>query len=687
MPESKPVVRCAIHPSVGVARVGNAPADEYYLAPEVPGRASDPGPQGFKNAKGQVRKEGARFRIYGYDKKGRVVREITADDPDVAEITWEVHLANRKPAWYQFMNAMDLKQYALSTTWRNGTITGELRQALVNDPGAIRISGRDTHGAAWRFDQGFVGFPSTANVAAGNAGPFQVPLGELRTDAQGRLIVLGGDGKSASATKQPAVTFANNDNWYDDVSDGPVRARVRLKGGEEMDAEPAMVVVTPPNFGPGLYGTVRLFDVIQDLFLRQGWEEAPKEVSFWDQVFPIFERMVNSQWVNQGSNILFGPGSPGDLTDPKRLKVLSDPGKKARAERQKVFKLFRQPPPPWDSPAPRAVLPPPQPSRLPPFYGDGFGEYTNIAIDELAITQTQYEWLRRWAEGDFEPGKRSVPPARLEDLPLAEQPRALDRTPLEDCLGGPFHPGIELTWPMRRPSMWQAPDEAHGLLYRLNILPPGESPKDDYGAVLTPQVCLGPDGPLTASGPGSLSRWMGVPWQTDEASCLNGYDVSSYLPVPSFWAARVPNEVLSQHAFEQATHTELPYAQRFRQLSYRQGWLRDIEGSSYQQRVNNMVKEWHLLGIIAENPVPPSETAEPGFPARFWVETGRSRTFSDADPTWRQLLLVEGLEPDEQATELLRGAATPALKLAAEREEKPAEVVHPLRRNVRRDQR
>ena len=49
MPE-KPIVRCAIHPSVGVARVGNAPADEYYLAPEVPGRAADP-PGGYKNAK------------------------------------------------------------------------------------------------------------------------------------------------------------------------------------------------------------------------------------------------------------------------------------------------------------------------------------------------------------------------------------------------------------------------------------------------------------------------------------------------------------------------------------------------------------------------------------------------------------------------------------------------------------
>jgi hypothetical protein len=680
MPDSKSVVRCAIHPSVGVARIGNAPADEYYLAPEVPGRAADPGPQGYKNAKGQVRKEGARFRIYGYDKKGRVVREITADE---AEITWEVHLANRKPAWYQFMNAMDLKQYALSATYRNGSIAGGLRQGLVNDPGAIRISGRDTQGPPYRFDQGFVSF-NTGSVAT-TAGPFRVPLGELRTDGQGRLIVLGGDGKSASATNQPAVTFANNDGWYDDVSDGPVRARVRLKGGEEMNAEPAMAVVTPPNFGPGLYGTVTLFDVVHDLFLRQGWAKPVEELTFWGQIFPILERMVNSQWVMEGSNILFGPGSPGDLTDPKRLKVLADPGKKARAEREKVFKLFRQPPPPWDSPEPRATLPPPQPSRLPPYYGDGFGDYSQVAIDELALTLTQYEQLRRWAEGDFVPGKPAVPPARLEDLPLAEQPGALDRSPLEDCLGGPFHPGIEMTWPMRRPSMWQAPKDANGLLYRLNILPPGESPQDDYGAVLTPEVCLGPDGPLTASGPGSLTRWMGVPWQTDEASCLNGYDPSTYLPLPSFWAARVPNEVLSQHAFEQATHGDLPYTQRFRQLSYRQWWLRDIQGAGYQDRINNMIKEWHLLGIVAEHPAPKGEP-EPGFPARYWVETGRSRSFSDADPTWRQLLLVEGLEPEEQRTEMLKQAALPVGVLAEERDQEPEEVVHPLRLNVRRDQ-
>jgi hypothetical protein len=673
MAEGQRIARCVIHPAVGVARIGNAPADQYYVGPEVPGRAADPGPEGFKNRRGQVRKEAARFRVYGYDEAGNVVQEVTADD---AEIAWQVHLANRKAGWYKFANAMDLKQYALSTTPRNAAIAGASRQELVIDPGAIEIAGRDQHGPRYRFDQGFIRF--------GDAGPFQVPLGELRTDDRGRLLVLGGDGHSASAFSQPATTFANNEGWYDDVADGPVRATVKLADGRVLAAEPAMAAVAPPNFGPGLHGVVTLHDVVYDLFLRQGWLSPPPRVSFWEQVFPIFERLVSSQWVNQGAYLLFGPGSPGDLLEPERLARLADPGPATRAERDRVFKLFRLPPAPWDSPGPRAQLPPPQPAHQPPFYGDGFGEYQHLAIDELALTETQFHRLRQWAAGDFVPGERREPPHGLDELPLAERPAAVDRTALEDCLGGPFHPGIELTWPMRVPRMWRPPQEAGGLLYRLRILPPGESPRDDFGAVLTPEACLGEDGPLAASGPGTLTRWLGVPWQTDEASCLAGYESSTYLPLPSFWAARVPNDVLSQHAFAQATNPRLSGVQRLKNFARRQFWLRDIQGSGSNERRNNMVKEWSLMGIVTEHAVPQGETA-PGLPGRYWVETGRDPSFSNADPTWRQLLMVEGLEEPE--TRLLRAAAAPLADLEVEPEARPEEVIHPHRRDIGQDRR
>jgi len=454
--------------------------------------------------------------------------------------------------------------------------------------------------------------------------------------------------------------------------------------------------VTPPNFGPGLYGVVTMFDVVYDLFVRHGWTAPPPKVLFWRHVFPILERMVHSQWVNGGMYFLFGPGSPGDLLEPDLLAKLADPGRKGAAERRRVFAWFRQPPPPWDEPGPRGELPPPQPAKLPPFYGDGFGEYEGIAIDELALTVTQYGWMERWAAGDFEPGERRRPPARLEDLPPAEQPAALDRTPLEDCLGGPFHPGIELTWPLRVPRMWRPPAEADGLPFRLHVLPPRVAPQDDFGAVLTPDVCIGPDGPLTASGPGTLTRWLGIPWQTDEASCLSGYDFSTYLPLPSFWAARVPNDVLPQHAFQQANDRRLTDVQRLKHLGHRQFWLRDLQGSGYSARIANMVAEWNLLGIVAERA--PSEggratggkgrgkdaAAGDGFPERWWVETERAPQFSRADPTWRQLLRVEGLEP---RTERLRQAAMTVDEVAAEEERPEAAVVHPRRRRIRQDER
>lgn len=669
------IVRCAIHPAIGIARVGNA-AEEFYLAPEVPGRVADPGPSGFKTPEGKVKREGARFRVYGYDADGEVVGEITAAD---ADIEWRVHLANRKAAWYQFHNAMDLKQYALSTTYRNASVEGAFRDALVIDPGQRSIGGRHTSGV--RFDDGYIRFGN-------GGGPIRVPLGELRTDGDGRLIVLGGHGKSASADGSRATTFANNDGWYDDTSDGPVRATVRVEGRGEIEAEPAMVAVTPPNYGQGIHGVVTLYDVVFDLFSRRG-EVPPQRVTFWRHVYPILERLAKTQWVNQGFFFLFGTGSPSDFTDPELLSRLADPSDETKAEREAIFRWFRKPLQPWDeNPDEPAELPTARPADLPPFYGDGFSEYVGTDLADLALTVTQYGWLERWASGAFVPGEPWDPPARIEDLPLAKQPSALDRTPLEDCLGGPFHPGIELTWTLRVPRMWREP-------FRLVILPEGDTPQDDFGAVLTPEVAVGPDGPLTASGPGTLSRWLGIPWQTDEASCLSGYDASAYLPIPSFWAARVPNEVLSWGAYERTLDPSSPPAQRLKHYGHRQFWLRDLQGSAYEQRINNMVAEWDKIGIVTEQPGPPDH-ADVGLPGRYFVETGRDPAFTRNDPSWLQVLRAEHAPPEPQSTptgeaaaqeqKALGAAAQVAPEAASDARVPDDERVHPRRREtLRRD--
>lgn len=608
-------VRYIIHPGIGIARVGNS-VDEvngWYVGPQVPGGLPLPP---YKDETGAVKRQAALFHIYACDEAGRAIKEVTADD---AEIKWRVHLANRKAAWYEFTNAMDLGPHAIPARLRNQSLTGTDREHLVIDPGERTVSGRNDGGQVF------------------NTGTFMgksVYLGELRTDDKGRLLVLGGKGDSAPADgHSPATTFANNDGWHDDVSDGPIRATVTIDG-ETCEAEPAVVVVAPPNFGQGLQSIVTMYDVVLDMSIKHLDCPPPQRVSFRQDIYPIFHRLVQCQWVNQGIYFLFGANSPSDLIDPDLVQVLSDPCPRAAEERQRLFHWFRDP----DAAAA-------QPVALPPFYGDTYGDYSGLATNGLAVTPTQYGLLRRWADGDFDsdfpPPSPALPAAdqshALDQLPIGEQPHALDRAALEECLGGPFHPGIEMTWIMRRPSLWESSFRLKP--FRLKVLPEDQEVMDDYGPTLLPDVCLGSSGPLQGSGPGTLTRWMGVPWQTDEASCLAGYDLSTYLPLPSFWAVRVPNDVLSEEAYNRAMDTGLPQAQRLKHFDHRHFWLRDL-GPSYDERINGMIASWHHVGIVAPRDGP-TDHAEAHLPPHMWVETGRATHFRTADPTWQQVQLAE----------------------------------------------
>ncbi len=514
MTADNPINHFAIYPPVGIARIGNS--DEYFFASDLPGKAPKP-TDGFKDKDGKIKKQVARFRVYAFDKAGNVIKEITAKD---AKIEWRVHVANIKSAWYEFNNALDLDGYAIASTYRNVKVTGDDRNKLVIDPGSKTISGINQGGKQEYLLDG------------GKFYEKKVPLGQIKTDEKGRLLFFGGDGDSASHDNKQATTFANNVGWHDDTSDGTVRATITING-KNYQAEPAMVAVTPPDFGPGLYGVVTMYDVVLDLFIRECNypDSTAGGVNFWKHIHPVLERMANTQWVNHGFFMLFGHNSPSDLNNKELLKILADPSSKSKPERMRIFQWFR-------NPANKES----RPAEVPPLYGDGFGDYTGIASDDLPLTHTLYNWFSKWAAGDFN-AKPVKPVNSFESLSPAEQIEALNRAPFEECLGGPFHPGIELTWPLRNKLMWEKP-------FRLKTVKEGESTKLDFGSLLSPAIALAADGPLSVSGPGALTRWLGVPWQTDEASCLSGYDTTTYLPLPSFWAARVPNQILSEGSYE-----------------------------------------------------------------------------------------------------------------------------------------
>ncbi|HVG32710.1 MAG TPA: LodA/GoxA family CTQ-dependent oxidase [Pyrinomonadaceae bacterium] len=647
MPDKDTIVKYAIYPGIGIARVGNAP-EEYFVGPEAPGEL--PAPEGgFKDAEGRVKRQAARFRIYGLNTAGEAVKEITVAD---AEITWRVHLANRKAGWYEFNNAMDLPgQYAKSSLYRNPKILGAERKKLIIDPGSRTITGKNTSGTKYKFD-------------SGKFMEKKVPLGELRTDEQGRLIVLGGYGHSASVPPKPAITFANNDGWHDDISDGPVRATLKIKD-QKYEAEPAFVAVTPPNFGQGLYGVVTMYDVVYNLFCQDtkfGMNAAGRP-SFWRDIYPILERLTGNQWVNSGVDFLFGGSSPSDFTSPALLKKLSSTSAKQKPLRTALFRWFRNP---------AQALEKQRPIRIPPFYGDAFDDFPNLGMRDLALTDTQYRWMQQWAEGDFDPDESLRPKIKpLESYPLKDQPLALDRANLESCLGGPFHPGIELTWTLRVSTMWEKP-------FRLNILPEGVAPKDDYGPVLTPEVALGAGGVVEASGPGTLTWWMGVPWQTDEASCLSGYEIGTYLRLPSFWAARVPNQVLSEQSYGRLMDERLSVAQRLKHFNYRLDWLRYFD-PAYQKRINENVARWDKLGIITQKEGP-TDLAKYGMPSQVWVETDLDPDFLKGDATWLQVEIAEGVIEVPADQEVMRFATA---RLEAE----SADIPITSRRHVlRRDE-
>ena len=148
---------------------------------------------------------------------------------------------------------------------------------------------------------------------------------------------------------------------------------------------------------------------------------------------------------------------------------------------------------------------------------------------------------------------RSRPPTTLSGYSVADQPGALDEAALSFCIADAFHPGCELTWPMRRRSLYTS-------FLRLRRR---TEPERDYSAVLTPAIALGNTGPLNESGPGDLTRWLAVPWQTDTANCRWSYDeFRTTEHLPSFWPATVPNEVLSEADYRTALDTSKSIEER-----------------------------------------------------------------------------------------------------------------------------
>ena len=156
------IVRAAIHPAIGVARMGNSQHD-FYVGPEVTEPLPQP-PGRMHDAAGALKRQAARFRVYGYDAAGNVVRELTTHD---ADLRWTVHVANRKASWYQWAIALDIPEAAGNTLpLRNATV-GD-RASLEIAPGPRSITGAWEGGPAYApWAQGYYSRWSGSDMLSG----------------------------------------------------------------------------------------------------------------------------------------------------------------------------------------------------------------------------------------------------------------------------------------------------------------------------------------------------------------------------------------------------------------------------------------------------------------------------------------------------------------------------------------
>ena len=125
----------------------------------------------------------------------------------------------------------------------------------------------------------------------------------------------------------------------------------------------------------------------------------------------------------------------------------------------------------------------------------------------------------------------------------------------------------------------------------------------------------------------SITRWMAIPWQTDTASCRSGYDPQYDPYLPTFWPARVPNQVLSDDNYRKVMNEKLPREERIAAFNERADWDRTL-GVGYEHQLETMVHHFDKQGIVE---VRPGIEGDPDFPPVMQVEDRGGKDMTEAE--------------------------------------------------------
>ncbi|MDR4485331.1 MAG: LodA/GoxA family CTQ-dependent oxidase [Nitrospirales bacterium] len=265
-----------IFPPIGIARIGNSES-VYFIGPESPGKQPS-GPFRDRSTNKKIKPQAVRFRIYKFE-RDEFGKEVCQEEITVKKgiaIEWSIHLINRKAAGGRFPPGgptPDLRNY------------GYDRQGLTINSQMHSITGKSKPEEKLTGEISFI----KNGVVEGTA---NVNLGRIITDQKGRLLVIGGTGESKSPLNKGLTGFANNDGWYDGVSDGPVRARILIGENEPIEAEGgAWALIAPPSYAPEIENVVTWYDQAMNVNSRSFSPELKTMVpSFTKDIYPILKR-------------------------------------------------------------------------------------------------------------------------------------------------------------------------------------------------------------------------------------------------------------------------------------------------------------------------------------------------------------------------------------------------------------
>ncbi len=452
---------------------------------------------------------------------------------------------------------------ALNTAdWGTGTPPGEVDMSspdrlskLVIDAGPKTINSNTNSGQRIGFDNGPCSYINSDGVVQPVNYPQQWPadnfatlytpndsnlgsMGGMETDDQGRLLVIGSPGYAAgwdvgennpggtvdqppSWTESPETPFAppglgdpfplwsdiDNDGWLDDAGDGPVTAVLHFTDQSVQVIEStAWCVCADPSYAPQVRNVVSIWDEVYNSWLR-----AP-ELELDTNIFNPTTQEYNANYTAGFEQDVW------TIFRAAHLQMFStDLNQKAIGAHQRINDIN-----PSDNPADYLNV---QNFIRDPNTGNGNDLQVGSPLMPLAlgdtgasfltVTHTQYFFLNQWYDNKYD--------NRTENLTAGE---LLDKNTLTNLLGGRFSPGIDLTFIVRDPYLYDQ-DWKNSDVGTFRI---GAKTLDYSGELSTPFLSVGYTPNRNEKNPvepGDLCKFMALPWHTDYNSC------ATHLPSPN----------------------------------------------------------------------------------------------------------------------------------------------------------